>query len=257
MQLAKNQFLRAIQNGEKQVGLWVSMCSPYAAEVVAGAGFDWVVVDMEHAPNDVMSVAAQLQAFAGTATTTLVRPDWNDKVAIKRVLDVGAQGLVIPMVQSVAEAEQAVAATRYPPSGVRGVAGAMRATKFGRIADYAARVSDETALILQVETMAAIQQAEAIGGLDGVSGVFFGPADIAADLGHVGQPMHPDVWAVIKPAARRLIDQGVPVGTLVLDPAFATALFNEGFSFVACGLDTTLLAQGADALLQTVKSGIE
>ncbi len=171
--------------------------------------------------------------------------------------DLGAPGLVIPMIQSVEEAEQAVAATRYPPHGVRGFAGASRATKFGRIKDYVARVEDETAVILQLETRAAIEQAEAIGAVEGINGIFFGPADIAADIGKVGQPMDPEVWALVKPAAQKLIAMGVPVGTLVLDPAFATELLNEGFTFVACATDAALLAKASDGLLADVTAGLK
>jgi 4-hydroxy-2-oxoheptanedioate aldolase len=160
------------------------------------------------------------------------------------------------MIQTVEEAEKAVAATRYPPHGVRGVSGATRATKFGRVTDYAARVENETAVLLQLETRAAVEQAEAIAEVEGISGIFFGPADIAADMGKLGKPMDPEVWALIKPAAQKLIAKGIPVGTLVLDPAFATELLNEGFTFVACGTDASLLAKASDQLLATVKGGL-
>ena len=158
------------------------------------------------------------------------------------------------MIQSVEEAEKAVAATRYPPHGVRGVSGNTRANKFGRVSDYVVRVDDETTVILQLETVSAVAQAEAIGTVDGVSGVFFGPADIAADMGKVRKPMDPEVWDLIKGAAKKLMAKGVPVGTLVMDPEFAADLLNEGFTFVACGSDTGLLAKASDALLATVKS---
>jgi 4-hydroxy-2-oxoheptanedioate aldolase len=157
------------------------------------------------------------------------------------------------MIQSVDEAARAVAATRYPPHGVRGVSGSTRATKFGRVTDYTARIESETAVLVQLETRAAVAQAEEIAAVDGVTGIFFGPADIAADMGKLGNPMDPEVWALIKSAAQRLIAKGVPVGTLVLDPAFAAELLNEGFGFVACGADTAILAKGADALLAQVK----
>ncbi len=211
---------------------------------------------MEHSPNDYFSVLGQLQAFAASDTTAIVRVEWNDTVAVKRLLDLGAPGILFPMIQSVEEAEKAVAATRYPPRGVRGVSGATRATKFGRVTDYTARVEDETTVLLQLETRAAVEQAEAISDVDGVSGIFFGPADIAADIGKLGKPMDPEVWDLIKPAAQKLIAKGVPVGTLVLDPAFASELLNEGFTFVACGTDASLLAKASDHLLATVKGGL-
>jgi 4-hydroxy-2-oxoheptanedioate aldolase len=211
---------------------------------------------MEHSPNDYFSVLSQMQAFAASDTTAIVRVEWNDTVAVKRLLDLGAPGILFPMIQTVEEAENAVAATRYPPHGVRGVSGATRATKFGRVTDYAARVENETAVLLQLETRAAVEQAEAIAEVEGISGIFFGPADIAADMGKLGKPMDPEVWALIKPAAQKLIAKGIPVGTLVLDPAFATELLNEGFTFVACGTDASLLAKASDQLLATVKGGL-
>ncbi len=248
-----NRFEQGLKAGERQLGLWISLCSPFAAETVAPAGFNWALIDMEHTPNDYMTVLGQLQAFSSTKTTTIVRPEWNNPVVVKRLMDLGVQGLLFPMIGSVAEAEQAVAATRYPPKGIRGVSGATRANRFGRVPDYLDRVEAETTVLLQLESAAAIAQAEDIAAVDGVSGIFFGPADIAADIGLLGQPLHPDVWALIKPAAKRLIAKGIPVGTLVTDPDFATDLLNDGFSFVACGIDTVLLARAADTLLAKIK----
>ena len=256
MKLATNSFTQALSAGDKQIGLWISLCSNFVAEVTAPAGYDWALVDMEHSPNDYFSVLGQLQAFAASNTTAVVRVEWNDTVAVKRLLDLGAPGILFPMIQSVEEAKKAVAATRYPPLGVRGVSGATRATKFGRVVDYTARVEDETTVLLQLETRAAVEQAEAISDVDGVSGIFFGPADIAADRGKLGKPMDSEVWELIKPVAQRLIAKGVPVGTLVLDPAFAVELLNEGFTFVACGTDASLLAKASDKLLATVKGGL-
>ncbi len=257
MQLPTNPFTQALAAGEKQIGLWISLCSNFVAEVTAPARFDWALIDMEHSPNDYFSVLGQLQAFAASDTTPIVRVEWNDAVAVKRLLDLGAPGLLFPMIQSVEEAERAVAATRYPPHGVRGVSGATRATKFGRIADYTAKVEGETAVLLQLETRSAIEQADAIAAVEGVSGIFFGPADIAADIGKLGKPLDPEVWALIKPAAKRLIAKDMPVGTLVLDPAFAAELLNDGFSFVACGTDAVLLARASDTLLTDVKGALK
>ncbi|MFK7854115.1 MAG: HpcH/HpaI aldolase/citrate lyase family protein [Granulosicoccus sp.] len=254
MKLSKNMFTQALQDGSKQLGLWVSLRNNFAAEVVAHSGFDWFLIDMEHSPNDLSTVLSQLQVFEATGGTAIVRPDWNDPVLVKRLLDLGAPGLLFPMIQSVEEAQQAVAATRYPPRGIRGVSSNTRANKFSRVTDYFDRVEDETTIILQLETRQAIEQAEAIGSVDGVSGVFFGPADIAADIGHLGKPLCDEVWELIMPAARALMDKGVPVGTLVLDNDFAARLLKEGFSFVACGADLSLLGKGADNLVATMKS---
>ena len=257
MKLASNPFTKALKAQDKQIGLWVSLANNFAAEVTAHSGYDWALVDMEHSPNDYFSVLGQLQAFAPSETTAIVRPEWNDPVIVKRLLDMGVEGLLFPMIQSVEEAKQAVAATRYPPNGIRGFSGGTRATKFGRVKDYVARIEDETTVILQLETAAAIKLAVEIGTVDGVSGIFFGPADIAADIGLVGQPLHKDVWDLIKPAAKALIDKGVPFGTLVNDTTFAADLLNDGFTFVACATDTMLLAKASDAALATVKDALK
>ena len=150
MKLAANPFLAAIRAGQPQIGMWLSLSSPFAAEAVAGAGFDWVMIDMEHSPNELTTVLGQLQVFAAYGTTALVRPDWNDAVKVKRLLDIGAPGLLFPMVQSADEARAAVAATRYPPNGIRGVSATTRANAFGRITDYFARIEQETAVLVQI-----------------------------------------------------------------------------------------------------------
>ncbi|WP_421904972.1 HpcH/HpaI aldolase family protein [Mameliella sp.] len=257
MQYPENPFIRGLRAKDPQIGLWISLASNFAAEVVAPAGFDWALIDMEHSHNDYASVLGQLQAFAPYSTVPIVRVEWNDAVAVKRLLDIGAPGLLFPMIQTKEEAERAVAATRYPPRGIRGVAGSTRATKFGRITDYAARIEEETAVLLQIETCAALDRAEEIAAVEGVSGVFFGPADIAADMGKLGQPALPEVWDRIRPAARRVMEMGVPVGTLVSVRALAADLLREGFSFVACGTDTGLLAQGSDSLLADMRARIQ
>lgn len=252
MKMPTNAFKDALRQKKQQIGCWVSLASPYAAEVVAGAGFDWLVVDMEHAPGNEMDVVGQLQAIAPHGSC-IVRPPWNDFVTVKRLMDMGAPGLLFPMVQNKAEAEAAVAATRYPPKGIRGFGGTSRANNFGRITDYVERVDDETTIILQVESKEAMEDAIEIGTVEGCDGVFFGPADIAADLGYLGQPAHPDVWAAIMPVAQELMKAGVPVGTLTVNPDKARELLDAGFTFVACGIDVGILARGADELLAKVR----
>ena len=253
MNVQPNKFLAALRAGTPQIGVWVGLSSPFAAEIIAGAGFDWAMVDMEHSPNDLTSVLGQLQAFAGYDTTAMVRPEWNDPVLVKRLLDIGASGLLFPMVQSVAEAQKAVASTRYPPLGIRGVSTSTRANKFGRVGDYFTKSEPELAVLLQVETQAAVMLAEKIGAVQGCDGVFFGPADIGADMGILGQPGDPRIWDFILPVARKLIAQGIRVGTLVGDTALARRLLDEGFSFVACGVDTVILSKGVDAIVATMK----
>ena len=254
MKLKSNPFTHALRTGQKQIGLWVSLGSNFSAEIIAPSQFDWFLVDMEHAPNELQSILSQLQVFAAYETTPIVRPPWNDTVMVKRLLDIGAQGLLFPMVQSVEEAAEAVAATRYPPRGVRGVSGSTRANKFGRISDYFSRIEDETTVLVQVETLSAIKQAEEIAAVDGVDGVFFGPADIAADMGYLGQPTHPEVWELIRETAGKLMRKNVPVGTLVFDPTAAKQLLQDGFTFVACGSDAAILAKGVDALKAQMES---
>ena len=256
MKYPENTFTRALARQEKQVGLWIALASPYAAEVTAPAGYDWALLDMEHSPNEYASLLGQMQAYERSGTVAIVRPEWNDPVVVKRLLDLGARGLLFPMIQSVEEAEKAVAATRYPPRGMRGVSGAMRGNNFGRVTDYLDRVEDELTVIVQLESQRAIAQAEEIAAVDGVSGVFFGPADIAADMGKLGQPRDPEVWALIRETAQKLTANGVACGTLVLDPAFAAELLNDGFTFVACGTDASLLAKGADQALADVRGKI-
>jgi 4-hydroxy-2-oxoheptanedioate aldolase len=256
MLMPTNTFKQAIASGKPQIGLWISLCSPFAAEVVASAGYDWVLLDMEHSPNELPTVLGQLQAFQQYGSTSIVRPPVNDPVPIKRLLDLGAPGLLLPMVQSVEEAVQAVASCRYPPNGIRGVSGMQRGNRFGRMNDYVQRVEQETCVILQLETRHALSLARDIASLEGVDGIFFGPADIAADFGLVGQPEAPQVWDAIYEAAQIVREAGKPVGTLVGNPQMAIELLNSGFSFVACGTDASLLARGADRLLQTVRDGI-
>jgi 4-hydroxy-2-oxoheptanedioate aldolase len=253
MKLNANTFLEAIRAGKPQIGLWVSLGSGFSAEAVAGAGFDWVLIDMEHAPTELGAVLAQMQAFAAYDGAVIVRPPWNDAVLVKRLLDAGAPNILFPMVQNTAEAQSAVAAMCYPPRGIRGVSGLTRATKFGRVKDYFAQADDYLGTIVQVETLAAMQIAAEIGAVDGVDGVFFGPADIGADMGILGNPNHPDIWAAIRPVARKLMNKGIPVGTLVFDATFAKELLAEGFNFVACGSDLQILARGADALLKSMR----
>lgn len=256
MKLAANRFTRALARRQTQIGLWVSLCNNFAAEVLAPSGYDWVLLDMEHSPNSLSTLLGQLQVFAASDSSAILRPDWNDPVKVKRLLDLGAPGLLFPMIQSVEEAQRAVAATRYPPRGIRGVGGSTRANAFGRTEDYFERIENETTVLVQIETRAAFAQAAEIGAVDGVNGVFFGPADIAADIGQLGKPMCDEVWDLILPAARQLSEQGVPVGTLVLDADFAANLLRQGFTFVACGSDTALLARGADKLLHTVRNNL-
>ena len=254
--MPENLFKKHLAKNTQQIGIWSSLAGNISAEVIAPSAFDWVVIDMEHSPNDLASVLSQLQVYEAYPIQALVRPSWNDPVIVKSLLDLGVQGLIFPMIQTVAEAEQAVAATRYPPHGIRGVAGSTRATRYGRVDNYADGCEKELVVVVQLETKKALKNAEAIAAVDGVDAIFFGPADIAADLGVVGQPQSEKVWNLIDPIATSLIKNKVPIGTLVLDAKFATKLLRQGYQFVACGMDTDLLAKATDSLVSLVKEAV-
>ena len=215
MKLPENRFKRALVEGRQQIGLWCSLPGSYAAEAVAGSGFDWLLFDTEHSPGDPLTVLAQLQAVAPYDVSPAVRPASNDTVLIKRFLDIGAQTLLIPYVQNAQEAMRAVAAMHYPPAGVRGVSGLTRATQFGRAEGYAKRASEELCLLVQIETGEALGALESIAAVGGVDGIFIGPADLAASLGHAGEPGHPAVVAAVEDAIRRIRACGKPTGILL------------------------------------------
>ena len=253
MDLPRNAFKHALKAGKAQIGLWSSLSSNYSVEVTAGAGFDWLLLDMEHSPNDLESLLAQLQAAAPYPTHPVVRVPWNDMVTMKRVLDVGAQTLLVPYVSTADEARAAVAHTRYPPAGVRGVAGTTRATRFGRIKDYARRAHEELCLLVQVETQASLDSIEAICAVDGVDGVFIGPADLHASLGHTGEIANPKVKPLIDDAIRRIRKAGKAPGILTPNEDDARHWLECGALFVAVGADVGILARGAEALANKFK----
>jgi len=257
MRLPENLFKRALIQGHQQIGLWCSLSSPYAAEIVAGSGFDWLMFDTEHSPNDLRTVLGQLQAVAAYPVSTVVRPASNDVVLIKRLLDIGVQTLLIPYVQSASEARKAVAATRYAPDGVRGVSGLTRATRFGRVQGYAERASDEICVIVQIETQQSLDELEIIAAVDGVDGIFIGPADLAASLGHVREPNHPVVREAVEDAVRRVLACGKPAGILTPDLAFAERCMEIGTTFTATGVDVGILARGTEQLAMQSRSGYE
>jgi 4-hydroxy-2-oxoheptanedioate aldolase len=254
MPVPANPFKRALRAKRPQIGLWSSLASHLSVEVVAGAGFDWLLLDMEHAPNELPMIHSQLQASHGGTAHPIVRPPWNDMVVIKRLLDVGVQSLLIPYVQTEEEARNAVAFTRYPPHGVRGFATGPRANNYGRIADYVQTYADELCVLLQVETREGLDNLEAIAAVEGVDGVFIGPADLAAALGHPGELKHPEVQAAIEDAIGRLVAMGKPPGILIGDEQLARRYLGLGCLFVAVGSDLALLARGADALAARFKA---
>ena len=254
MELPLNPFKRAIKAGQLQIGVWSSLSSNISVEVLAGAGFDWLLLDTEHSPNELPMVLGQLQAAAGGTAHPIVRPAWNDAVLIKRFLDAGVQTFLVPYVQNEDEARKAVAATRYPPRGIRGFAGTTRASQFGRVKDYHTRCEEEICVLVQVETRVALGNLEAIAKVEGVDGVFIGPGDLSADLGYLGDLFHPEVTAVIDDAIRRIKAAGSIPGILINDEALARRYIDAGCLYTAVGGDVAILARGAEQLARRFKT---
>ncbi len=247
-----NPFKRALAQKQLQIGLWLGLASPYTTEICAGAGFDWLLIDGEHAPNDLNSILAQLQAIAGyPASHAIARvPVGHGHVGtalIKQYLDLGVQTILVPMVDTAEQARAVVQAARYPPQGIRGMAGA-RASRWGRIADYALHANEQICVLVQAETRTALDNLDAIAAVDGVDGVFIGPADLSASLGHVGQPDQRQVRDAIENAFERIARAGKASGILMTDEALARHYIGLGGLFVAVGLDSALLARHSAAL---------
>jgi 4-hydroxy-2-oxoheptanedioate aldolase len=249
MDMSKNIFKQRLQKGQRQIGLFVGLGSPYSMEVLATAGFDWLLIDAEHSPNTPASVLPQLQAAASYSAQLVVRPVNHDAALIKQYLDIGAQTLLAPLVDSAAEATALVSAMRYPPRGIRGVGGSLaRAARWNGIKDYAKQADAEMCLIVQIETRQGLENLDAILAVEGVDAAFIGPADLAASLGHLGDSGHSEVRAAIEDALRRISASGKPAGVFVTDPVLAQHYFSCGASFIAVGGDTTLLRNAAVTL---------
>ena len=230
-------------------GMWLCSGSTLAAEICAGAGLDWLLIDMEHSPQGLESVLAQLQVVAAYPSTPVVRVASDDTVGIKQVLDLGAQNLLVPMIASADQAEQLVRAVRYPPRGIRGVGSALaRSARWNRVPDYLTNADDHVSLYVQIENAAGAENASAIAAVDGVDGVFVGPSDLAASLGVLGQQTHPDVVAAVLSVFAAVHAVGKPVGVNAFDPAQAQAYLDAGADFVLVGADVALLARGSEAL---------
>jgi 4-hydroxy-2-oxoheptanedioate aldolase len=247
-ELRRNAFKAALAEGRRQIGLWTMLPDPYVTEVLADTGFDWLLIDTEHSPNDLRTVMGQLQAAKAAKASVVVRVRAMETALIKQYLDVGAQTILVPMVNSAAEARAAVAAVRYPPAGIRGLAGATRASDFGRVPGFAKRANAEVGLVVQVETVAAVAAIEEIAAVEGVDGIFVGPGDLAASLGYPGEPAHPEVMKVVEAAIGRIGAAGKPAGFLTANEEIARQVLGWGAVFVAVGIDLTMLMQGATAL---------
>ena len=243
-----NLFRRDLLAGRRLIGCWSSLGSPIATEVLGLAGFDWVLLDAEHAPNDVLSLIPQLMALKDSASAPVVRPPWNDTVTLKRLLDAGFYNFLIPFVQTAEEARAAVAATRYPPAGVRGVSVAHRSNRYGTVKDYQKLINDNIAVVVQIETPASAEAAEAIASVPGVDGLFVGPSDLAASSGHLGEASHPDVQALIGRVFAGARAAGKPSGILAPVEADARRYMEMGATFVAVGSDLGVLRGATQAL---------
>jgi len=252
-----NSFKAAIAAGKPQIGFWLALANAYTAEIAAHAGFDWLLVDGEHAPNDIPSILAQLQAI-GSASHPVVRLPIGEAWLIKQALDIGAQTLLIPMVESAEQARQLVRAVRYPPEGMRGVGASIaRASAFSRIGDYLNTADEQVCLLVQVENRAGLAALDEILTVDGVDGVFVGPADLAADLGYIGRPGVPEVQAAVEDALTRIVKSGKAAGILTSDEALNKRYLELGATFVAVGTDVTMFAQSTSALAKRYKGGTE
>lgn len=256
MPAPKNLFKAALREDRFQLGLWVALASPYAAEIVSDSGYDWLLIDGEHGPNDIPLLAAQIQALAGSGSHPIVRLPIGEAWLIKQILDAGAQTLLIPMVESVEQAQALVRAVRYPPHGIRGVGAALgRASQFSRIGDYLETANDEICLLLQIESRAGLAILDEVAALDGVDGVFIGPSDLAADMGLLGKPGSPEVLAAITDAFERIKRAGKARGIMTLDLNQAKLYRDLGATFMAIGTDVTLLVSATTQLRETFLSG--
>ena len=254
MKMPTNQFLAAIRQDQTQIGCWVGLADANVAEALAGCGFDWLLLDGEHAPNDVRTVLEQLRALAPYAVSPIVRPVQGDVALIKQYLDVGAQTLLVPMVDTPEHAAHLVKAMRYPPEGIRGVGAALaRASRWNQVENYLHLANEQMCLLVQAETPLAMKNVEAIAKTEGVEGVFFGPADLSASMGFRGQPSHPEVQNAIIDAIAKVRAAGKAAGILVTDQKLANDYLAHGANFVAVGVDTTLLVKAATELAHSFK----
>ncbi|GKY90168.1 aldolase/citrate lyase family protein [Sinisalibacter aestuarii] len=242
--LKHNAFKAGLREGRLQRGLWCTINDTLVAEMCAGLGFDWMLFDTEHSALDPLSVLPLLQAVAAYPVSPIVRPGSLNAAEIKKLLDIGAQNILVPMVQNADEAAAAVAAVEYPPAGIRGVSGLTRATAFAEIAGYHKAARAEIAVLVQVETLEAVGQIEAIAAVPGVDGIFVGPADLAAALGHVGEPSHPEVVEVSLDAVKRIVAAGKPAGFLSADEGFADRITEAGATFVSRDIDMAAMKRG-------------
>ncbi|CAN7312918.1 4-hydroxy-2-oxoheptanedioate aldolase [Variovorax paradoxus] len=249
MQTPENLFKRMLREPSAQIGLWLGLADPYSAELCATAGFDWLLIDGEHGPNDIRSMLSILQSVAPYAAHPVVRVPHGDAALIKQVLEIGATTLLVPMVESADQARALVKAMRYPPDGIRGVgSGLARSSRWSSFPKYLHEANERVCLLVQLETVGAIAQLDEIAAVEGIDGVFIGPADLSASMGHLGQPGHPDVRAVIESAISRILSAGKAPGILSVDEALARRYIEMGARFVAVGVEASMLAAATRSL---------
>ena len=254
MQIPQNRFKRALQGEQVQFGLWLGLGETFSAEICAGAGFDWLLIDSEHGPNDLRSIFAQLQAIAPYSSQPVVRPAQGDSVLIKQLLETGVQTLLIPMVETAECAASLAAAMTYPPQGIRGVGSALaRASRWGRVENYMEQANDEMCLLIQIETRKGIENIDAILEVEGIDGVFFGAADLSASYGLLGQSNHPQIVDIILQGLEKVKAKGLAGGVLCSDPELNSRYIDAGARFVAVGVDALLLASATSELCAQYK----
>ncbi|WAJ35941.1 4-hydroxy-2-oxoheptanedioate aldolase [Pseudomonas sp. GOM7] len=255
MDMPINLFKQRLQSGPAQIGLWLGLADPYCAELAANAGFDWLLIDGEHAPNDLRGLLGQLQAVAPYPSQPVIRPVIGDTALIKQLLDIGAQTLLVPMVESAEQARELVRAMHYPPHGIRGVGSALaRASRWNSIPGYLDKADAQMCLLVQIENLEGLAKLDEIVAVEGVDGVFIGPADLSAAMGHRGNPGHPDVQAAIEDAIVRIGKAGKAAGILSADQSLARRYLELGARFVAVGVDTTVLMRGLQTLAAAFKN---
>lgn len=253
MSVLRNRFKARLREHERQIGLWQALANPYTTEICAGAGFDWLLFDGEHAPMTIPSLLAQLQAVAPYPVDPVARIPVADATIIKQYLDIGFQTLLVPFVNSAEQARQIVSATRYAPEGIRGIGvGLSRAARWNRVPGYLDHGGEEICVLVQIETREGLDALDEIAAVDGVDGIFIGPADLSAAMGYRGQPDHPAMIATISEAIARVLASGKPVGTLATDPARLARAEAAGCSFIAAGTDVSILSGGCEQLARSV-----
>ena len=248
-----NRFKERLKTKETQIGLWSSLASNIVTEILSYAGFDWILFDTEHAPNDIATLVSQLQAMKGSDTTPLVRPVWNDPIELKRLLDIGFHNFIVPFVQNAEEAKNAVSAVRYPPRGIRGVSVGARGSCYGYTENYWHKIDDHIGLVVQIETLEAVSNIEAIFEVDGIDGIFIGPSDLSASMGHLANSGYPAVQKKFQEVVELCRKIDAPVGILAGNSTDARNFVDMGFNFVGVGADTGLLKKASRDLAQSFK----